>query len=213
MPIGHPSDITLRALESFRDANLIFVEDPSTVSRLFKKWDVPFIRERIRVLNEHTTADELNDLVREAANVELSVVVSDAGMPVFCDPGGDFMRLCEKAGIRIEIVPGPTALTSALVRAGINGAFYFAGFPPRKSEERGGFFRKLNQMTVPIVLYETPYRLEKILGEIQRHFRPDKKVIVCAGLTSPDESIVTSTVANAGKIRIQSAPPVTIIDG
>ncbi len=213
MPIGHPDDITLRALASFREANLVFVEDPGVVSRLFKRWGIPFDRERVRLVNEHTRPDEIPDLVREAQRAATSVLVSDAGMPVFCDPGAEFMRQCEDAGVQIEMVPGPTALTTALARAGIGGAFYFAGFPPRKTEERPAFFRRLNDMKWPVVLYETPYRLEKLLGEIAKHFRADKKVVVCAGLTLPDESIIVSQAGHAGQIRIPSAPPVIIIHG
>ncbi|MCE9596813.1 MAG: hypothetical protein K8S54_02500 [Spirochaetia bacterium] len=211
MPIGNPEDVTLRALRAIREADLVCVEDTGTASRLFKQWGIPFPREKIRIVNEHTRTEELGALIPEIKGVSSTVLLSDAGMPVFCDPGLDVMRLCETAGVTIEVLPGASALMTAVVRAGINGPFYFAGFPPRKTEDRGPFFKRMDKISGPVIFYETPYRLTKLLGDIHSNFQPAKKVFVCVNLTDPGEVFISSDVQNVQKLQIPQGPPVVIV--
>jgi len=211
MPIGDPDDITLRALRALKEAELFCVEDPGVTSRFFKRWEVPYHRDRVRLVNEHTRPEELADICAEIERSSSSVLVSDAGMPVFCDPGLDLMALCDSRNIPVQVIPGPTALMTAVVRVGVPTPFYFAGFPPRKTGEREQFFRKMNQMTCAVIFYETPYRLEKLLGEIKAAFQPDKKVVVCVNLTMPDETIVRKEAKTADKIKVPQGPPVVIV--
>lgn len=211
MPIGNPEDVTLRVLRAIREADLVCVEDTGVASRLFKKWEIPFPREKIRIVNEHTTEQELSELIPEIKAARSAVLCSDAGMPVFCDPGLDVMRLCEAAGISIEVLPGANALVTAIVRAGLAGPFYFAGFPPRKTEDRGPFFKKMDKMPGFVVFYETPYRLGKLLGDIHNNFQPAKKVFICVNLTEPEEVFIQSSVQNVKNLQIPSGPPVVIV--
>lgn len=211
MPIGNPEDVTLRVLRAIREADIVCVEDPGVASRLFKKWEIPFPREKIRIVNEHTSRQELESLIPDIKAAQSTVLCSDAGMPVFCDPGLDVMRLCEAAGVSIEVLPGASALMTAIVRAGLNGPFHFAGFPPRKTEERGPFFKKMDKITGPVVFYETPYRLGKLLADIHFNFQPEKKVFVCVNLTEPHEVFIESSVRDVKKLQIPDGPPVVIV--
>lgn len=211
-PIGNPLDITLRALEAIKSANLLLVEDPGVASRLCKAWGIPFNRDAVRPFNEHSTEQDTEQIASEILAGRTAVMMSDAGMPVFCDPGRDLVALARKRGIRVEVLPGANALVTALVHAGISSPFYFAGFPPRKTEERAVFFRKLNQMGCPVAVYETPYRTRKLLGEIASHFG-SKKVIVCVDLTGPHEFVAFTEARNAASLQIPDGPPVVIVNG
>lgn len=212
-PIGNPDDITLHAIRVLSEANLILAEDRKTISRMLKQWGIDNSSERIEILNEHTTADELANLVQLIKQRKRACLVSDAGMPVFCDPGKSLLEICETENIRIQLAPGPTALSSAAARFGIEPPLLFVGFPPQKTEHRIPFLKSLPYTKYAIGLYETPYRLNKLLGELRSVLKGHQKVFVGVGLTSENEYTYRGTIDEICKKTdlIPKGPPVIFI--
>ncbi len=213
VPLGNPGDITLRALEIFRKADYIVCEDRRTASTLFKRLNVKF-PEDWDTLNEHTRDSELGDIISKIKKYKISVVISDAGMPILCDPGADLLEMARKQDIRIHVIPGPSALILGLTLSGLGGdGFVFMGLPPRKTPEREIFLGKIVHQRLPVVLYETPYRLKKLLLELYGILPENKKVFVCVALTTENEFYMECPARDLGKrIReVPEGPPVVIV--
>lgn len=214
MPIGNPKDITLRALETLASADLLLCEERKTASKYYKSWNIPFPRDSHFLLNEHTTTTELEDIKAAVLQARSTVLISEAGMPVFCDPGRELLLWARSRGVMVDVVPGPVALTVALVQAGVGmDGFYFAGFPPREKEERESFFRGLKGFQKPVAFYETPYRTGKVLEELHRNLPAKKKVFVVVGATMDNESILeceAESLPVKGR-SLPKGPPVFIV--
>ena len=211
--IGNVADVSPRACERLASANLLICESRKEASRLYRALGLAF--PDFRELSEHTTAEERSALVREMSEYDRVVLVSDAGMPVLADPGAEVIRQAREQGITIEAVPGPNAAVLALVLAGQGGVgFHFAGFPPRKTEERPAFFEALARFDVPVVLYETPYRLKKLLGELARLRAPGRlRVFVGVGLTTEKEFTLDTELSSlrSKSEQVPVGPPVIVL--
>lgn len=189
-PIGHPEDITLRALRSLKDAEAIIGEERKPLFAMLKSIDVPR-PEKIEYLNEHTTEQDLMPLVELCKNHRV-VLVSDCGTPVFCDPGSQLIRLCRKHGIEVTSAPGASSLMVLLSLSSLPlKEFYFRGFLPAKTEHRRESLQQLKRHTCPIVLMDTPYRLKALLSDL-KEFMSDYSVLLGLNLTAPEEKIVES---------------------
>ena len=213
-PIGNPDDLGQRARAMLGAADLLICEDRKTAARLFRHHDLAFPSETYQLLNEHTTPEELQELVEQVAGSGLSVLISDAGMPVLADPGTELVRAVRRRGVAVEVVPGPTAATTALARAGLgNQSYFFAGFCPRKPQLRRNFLQKLAAFEVPVVLYEAPYRTKVLLEEIHRVFPRKARVYVGVNLTAPGEVEFDSFCEEIpGMVdKIPKGPPVVIL--
>ncbi len=215
MPIGNPLDITLRALQKFKKTDLLICEDRKTAAKYFRQWEIPFPADRHILLNEHTDDHELSSLAEMVEKAEDAVLISDSGMPAFCDPGEQLIRILSRKNIRIEVIPGPTALTTALAASGIGGhGFLFAGFPPQESSQRIIFFKEILQEKIPVAFYDTPYRLKKVLEELRMLLPSDKKVFLAYGLTTENETMVHLSARDLKQFseqQIRKEPPVFII--
>jgi 16S rRNA (cytidine1402-2'-O)-methyltransferase len=215
MPIGNAQDISLRALEKLKKTDLLICEDRKTTAVYFRQWGIPFPSDRYVLLNEHTSKEELNDLLSQIKSSKDAVLVSDSGMPVFCDPGASLIKLLNKQKADICVIPGPTALTTAISLSGIGGhGFLFAGFPPQKTEERIIFYQEIFSEKIPVAFYDTPYRLKKVMEELSQLLPTGKKVFVASGLTTENEfkahlhsgQLKTFNIKN-----LKKEPPVFII--
>ena len=217
LPIGHPDDLSPRALEALRTADLLICESRKVASTLYRRHELEFPREAYRELNQHTRSAELRELLDAVLNASRTVLISDAGMPVLEDPGANVVRQARNMGIRVQVIPGPTALTAALAVAGLGGhGFYFAGFAPRKTPERQKFLERLfhrNLRGQPVVLYETPYRLHKILDEIAKTAPPAFHLFLAVDLTTEKEFTLDVPVRNiqAEAGRVPKGNPVLIL--
>jgi 16S rRNA (cytidine1402-2'-O)-methyltransferase len=189
-PIGNMEDITLRALRTLKETDLILAEDTRTTGILLKHFDIkkPLMSHHIH--NEHKTVQMIAERINGGENVAL---VSDAGTPGISDPGYLLIRACIKAGIDVECLPGPAALIPALVCSGIPcDHFLFAGFLPHKK----GRMQKLIALAdadSTVVLYESPFRLQKTLLQIKEYFGEDRQVVVARELTKIHEEISRGT--------------------
>jgi 16S rRNA (cytidine1402-2'-O)-methyltransferase len=187
-PIGNPEDITARALRTLREADVVVCEERKEGERLLTRHG---IREKpLEMLNEHNEAAaswHLLEHLRAGRNV---AVVSDAGTPVFSDPGRILVRQAIDAGIRIVPVPGPSSLLPALTVSGFPvDSFVFCGFLSPKSNRRRTELHELRQERRTMILMDTPYRLGALLKDVAEVLGADRRVCVAFNLTMADETI------------------------
>jgi 16S rRNA (cytidine1402-2'-O)-methyltransferase len=179
-PIGNLQDITLRALEVLKTADLILAEDTRTARFLLQHFQ---IEKRILSHHQHNEHNALKEVIRLLKEGNKIALVSDAGTPAISDPGFLIVRECIKEDIEVYCLPGPTAFVPALVMSGLPcDKFVFEGFLPQKKGRQSRFlFLKEEERT--IVFYESPFRLVKLLEEVMEHFGADRKCSVSRELT------------------------------
>jgi 16S rRNA (cytidine1402-2'-O)-methyltransferase len=189
-PIGNLEDITLRALRYLREADLIACEDTRHTGRLLAHYEIKGDLIPYHGHNEKRLTPEL----AERAKTEHVALVTDAGTPLVSDPGFRLVRACIEAGVEIEALPGPSALTTALVASGLpSDTVVFAGFPPRKGRERTELLERIATEPSTFVLFESPHRLGKTL----RHLPSGTPVAVCRELTKLYEEVFRGTAEQA----------------
>ena len=189
-PIGNLEDITLRAIRILGSAQVIFAEDTRVTKRLLSHLNISNTVVSFHSQNEHRLLDRVIDKIQE---VETAVLVSDAGTPGISDPGFLLVRACIEAGISVECLPGPSAFVPALVASGLPcDKFVFEGFLPHK-KGRQTRLTILSKESRTIVLYESPHRLIKCLGQIVEYFGADRKICVCREITKFYEEFARGT--------------------
>lgn len=192
-PIGNPKDITLRALEILKKVDAVICEEFRQGSRLLHKLE---IENELIPLNEHNEEEEAQNIMVRLAKGETMAIISDAGTPVFADPGQHLLELLYQMKIPVSPVPGPASLMAALSLCDFSiERFIFAGFPPRKSEHREGFLAKYRTESVPVILMDTPYRLNKLLGEVESIFGKNQDILLACDLTQRKEAIFRGPVS------------------
>ena len=191
-PIGNLEDITLRAIRTLRECDLVAAEDTRRTGQLLKHLGISKPMVSCFQFNEARRAQEILERLRGGARVAL---VSDAGSPGISDPGERLVQAARKAGLRVEAVPGPCALIAALTASGLpTREFHFVGFLPHKSGQRRTRLEALGLVPGTLVLYESPYRLEKLLGELVEAM-PARPVVVARELTKKFEEFLSGTPA------------------
>jgi 16S rRNA (cytidine1402-2'-O)-methyltransferase len=194
-PIGNLDDITVRALQTLRDADVIACEDTRTTGRLCQHFGIETPRVSFHIHNEHHKATAL---VARAAGGETVALTSDAGTPGISDPGFLLVRAAIEADVRVEALPGATALVPALVASGLpTDRFVFEGFLPHK---KGRSTRLDGVATEPrtTVLYESPHRLVKLLAALEERCGPDRRVSVAREVSKIHEEHRRGTLAEVG---------------
>lgn len=193
-PIGNLEDITLRALRILKEVDMILAEDTRTSGFLLKHFGISKPLHSHHAHNEHKSVETLAQKIFDGTSVAL---VSDAGTPGISDPGFLLVRECIRLGVKVECLPGPTAFVPALVQSGLPcDQFLFAGFLPQK-KGRKTRLEELAKFEKTVVLYESPFRLVKALGEIAEHFGADHPVAVCRELTKLHEETFRGTAKEA----------------
>ena len=179
-PIGNLEDITLRAIRILKECDVILAEDTRVTAHLLKHLEISKPLKSYHQHNEHKIIDEL---VQQIANNNSTVLVSDAGTPAISDPGFLLVRACLQAGILVETLPGPTAFVPALVNSGLPcNEFAFYGFLPQK-KGRLTKWQQLKKETKTFIIYESPYRLIKLIEEIVLHLGPQRMISVSRELS------------------------------
>jgi len=186
-PIGNLEDITLRALRTLRECDVVAAEDTRHTGQLLRHFGISKPLLSYFQFNEARRGQELlSRLVRG----EKIALVTDAGSPGISDPGERVVRAAIAAGFRVESVPGPTALVSALTASGLpTEEFHFAGFLPHKSGQRRKRLQALQQIPGTLILYESPYRIEKLLIEL-KDICPERKLVLGRELTKKFEEFL-----------------------
>jgi 16S rRNA (cytidine1402-2'-O)-methyltransferase len=191
-PIGNPKDITLRALDVLKKVDAIICEEYRQGSRLLHKLGS---ENNLIPLNEHNEMEEAHNIMMRLAKGETMALISDAGTPVFADPGQHLLELLYQMGIPVSPIPGPGSLMAALSLCDFSiEQFIFAGFPPRDTQKREGFLADFKPEKVPVVLMDTPYRLTKLLTEVQSIFGKGQDILLACDLTLQKETVLRGRV-------------------
>ena len=192
-PIGNLEDITLRALRVLKEADTILCEDTRRTRILCSKFEISSRLESYHIFNEHGRTPELIRRVRSGEKIAL---VSDAGMPCIADPGFLLVREAVEAGIEPEIVPGVSAVIFSVAASALpSDRFAFHGFLPVKSGRRAARLEEIAATKLTAVVFESPYRLSKLLNEIPRYFGPEVPVVIVREATKVHQEILRGTAA------------------
>jgi len=170
-PIGNPQDITIRAIKLFENATLFLCEDTRQTKRLLRlleeRFDMVYPDAEFYSFNEHNGQERLDEFGNTFTDKEV-IYVSDAGMPVISDPGQLLVAYCQEEGLKYDVLPGASAVTTAYAASGFEeGKFLFYAFLPHKGKERSKALNEAMNNGYNTVLYESPHRLEKLLEEIE----------------------------------------------
>lgn len=191
-PIGNLEDITLRAIQTLKDVDMILAEDTRTSSILLKHLNIGKPLKAYHQHNEHKVVQDLVDRLKEGKTAAL---ISDAGTPAISDPGFLLVRQCLLEDVEVTTLPGPTAFVPALVNSGLPcNEFSFYGFLPQK-KGRQSRLRKLATEEKTFILYESPFRLVKLLGELKQLLGENRKVCVSRELSKLFEENKRGTLA------------------
>jgi 16S rRNA (cytidine1402-2'-O)-methyltransferase len=191
-PLGNLEDITLRALRVLRECDVVAAEDTRRTGQLLHHFGV---RKPMLSYFQFNEARRSEELIARLQRGEKIALVSDAGSPGISDPGERVVRAARAAGLRVEPVPGPCALVAALTASGLPAEeFHFLGFLPHKSGQRRRRLESLRGTPGTLVLYESPYRAEKLLREIAELF-PARPVALARELTKKFEEFRFGTAA------------------
>ncbi len=190
-PIGDVSEISLRALDVLKNADVIICESTKEASKLLKSHGLK--AKEYRVLDEHSRQEDLTELL-EICREKTAALVSDCGTPGFCDPGADLVGLCRKNKISVKSVLGASSLMGLLSLAGRKvPQFHFRGFLPAENEERKRSWLELKKSKEAIILMDTPYRLGKLLTETKEHF-PSRVVLLVLNLSQETEVVLEGRI-------------------
>ncbi|MDX1277331.1 16S rRNA (cytidine(1402)-2'-O)-methyltransferase [Oceanihabitans sediminis] len=189
-PIGNLKDITLRAIEVLKDADLILAEDTRTSGKLLKHYEIATPMQSHHMHNEHKTVVALVEKLKSGITIAL---ISDAGTPAISDPGFLLTRACVENGIEVDCLPGATAFVPALVNSGLpNDKFVFEGFLPVKKGRQTRLLL-LAEETRTMIFYESPHKLVKTLSHFSEYFGEDRQVSVSRELTKLYEETLRGT--------------------
>lgn len=195
-PLGNPADGSERLRSILSDADVVAAEDTRRVRRLARDLKVD-LRGRLVSLHDSVEAERAPRLVAQAADGALVVVISDGGMPAVSDPGYRVVRAALAAGVEIGVVPGPSAVTTALVVSGLPvDRFCFEGFLPRKGGERRRRLEALSREERTMVLFESPRRVRATLVELAGVMGRDRPAALCRELTKTYEQVCRGTLGD-----------------
>lgn len=202
-PIGNLEDITLRALRTLKECTVIAAEDTRRTGQLLKHFGISKPLISYFQFNEARRSEQILERLRVGETVAL---VTDAGSPGVSDPGERVVRAAIAAGYRVEAVPGPTAMIAALTASGLpTEEFHFIGFLPHKSGQRRRKLELCKNLRGTIVLYESPYRVQKLLGELAE-IMPERRVVLARELTKRFEEFLRGTSAELMKLYESRSP-------
>lgn len=187
-PIGNLGDASTRLVRALEQSRVVAAEDTRTTQRLLQALGVAN-RPRLIALHDHNEKQRAGELVELARDEDL-LVLSDAGMPTVSDPGYGLVAAAVAAGVEVTVLPGPSAVVTALAVAGLpTDRFTFEGFPPRKPGERAGVLRQLAGEARTMVFFEAPSRLADTLAAMAAAFGADRAAAVCRELTKLHEEV------------------------
>jgi len=191
-PIGILEDITLRALRTLKECDTVAAEDTRRTGLLLKHFEISKPLLSYFQFNEAKRSEQILERLRHGEKIAL---VTDAGSPGVSDPGERVVKAAIAAGFRVEPVPGPSALVAALTASGLpTDEFHFIGFLPHKSGQRRTRLEAAKLIPGTLVLYESPYRIEKLLRELAETF-PGRQVVLAREITKKFEEFLRGTPA------------------
>lgn len=214
-PIGNLGDLSQRAVEALRAADVVCCEDTRRTGRLLQH--LGHRAPRLRVVDEHRERAAIAEVLEDLAAGRLVALVSDAGTPGISDPGERLVAAAVDAGFDVESIPGPTAFVTALVTSGLpTGRFVFEGFLPRRGAVRTERLREIAGERRTVLLHEAPHRLARTLGDLVDSCGGERRVVLARELTKLHEEIWRGTL-DAAVARLAEVEPrgeyVLVLDG
>jgi 16S rRNA (cytidine1402-2'-O)-methyltransferase len=186
-PIGNLEDITLRALRVLKEVDFILSEDTRETSKVLKRFDIEKPQISYRDQNHTKVIDRVLDILISGASLAL---VTDSGTPLVSDPGYKLVKTVIEKGFPVTAIPGPAAFVPALVASGLpTDKFTFLGFLPKSKVQQGKLLKQVGQLDGTIVIYESPYRINKLLGQIHASLG-NRHVVLARELTKLHEEYI-----------------------
>lgn len=207
-PIGNLGDISARAIEALKAADIIFCEDTRVTRKLLSVLKIPS-KKLASARNERAIANSLSVQGSTLYRLENynAVLVSDAGVPGVSDPGRMIVDAAYSAGFEVEVTPGPAALTAALSVSGLPGdRFVFEGFLPPKGSKRNKRLKQIAAEERTVILYESPHRIARTVQDLLRGSTSQRQIVIARELTKMHEEIWRGTLEEAVKF-LESKPP------
>lgn len=190
-PIGNLKDITLRALETLKSVDIIACEDTRQSLKLLNHFGIKKMLISYHKFNENGKSNNIIEMLREGKNI---AIISDAGTPGISDPGAIIVKRCVEEGIEFEVLPGATAITTALVYSGLDtDKFMFIGFLPRENKQRKPIIDGLIDRTETIIFYEAPHRIKATLDFLRENMG-NRNIAICRELTKMHETILRGSL-------------------
>tara|TARA_B100001248_G_scaffold21370_1_gene14327 strand:- start:159 stop:1022 length:864 start_codon:yes stop_codon:yes gene_type:complete len=187
-PIGNLNDLSFRAINILKNVSLVACEDTRQTTKIMNKYE---IKNQLISFNKHNSFNKIPLLIEELKSDKSIALVSDAGMPGICDPGEDLIKNSKLSGIDIICIPGPCAAITALVSSGFpSSSFIFEGFLPRQKNEREKKLFNISNNEKTTILFESPYRLKKLLNDLMEFCGEDREIEVFRELTKKFEENV-----------------------
>lgn len=187
VPIGDPHDISQRAIDTLKAAEIVIGEERKEVSKLLKSLGID--GKQLELLNEHSNETDVADLLAMCREKKVALV-SDCGTPGFCDPGARLVAACRSKGISASPIPGASSLMCLLSVSGHDmREFLFRGFLPAERTERAAALRELERERRPVILMDTPYRLGRLLAELAELW-PGRRAVLGCDFTQNTETVI-----------------------
>lgn len=200
-PIGNMGDMTPRAVETLREVDFIAAEDTRVTVKLLNHFE---IKKPMVSYFEHNKHDKGVKIIDRILSGESCAIVTDAGMPCISDPGEDLIRQCEEAGIKTVVVPGPSAVISALAVSGLEtGRFTFEGFLSVNKKSRSEHLESLRGERRTMIFYEAPHKLNNTLDDLYKTFG-DRRLTIARELTKVHEEIIRTTTKAASTAYLET---------
>lgn len=204
-PIGNLSDISPRATEALQRAGMVICEDTRRTGQLYHLLGI----KPPRLVSNHKDNERARaeGLVQELLAGTDAVLVSDGGMPGISDPGAVLVAAARAAGIRVEVIPGPCAVSAAVAGSGFEGPYVMAGFLPRKGKERKAWFARFAEAPETLVVYESPFRIKDTIADFLKIYG-NRSAVLARELTKlheefigPDLETLAATLKARGAVK------------
>lgn len=214
-PIGNLGDMSPRAIRTLEEADFIAAEDTRVTLKLLNHFD---IRKPLVSYYEHNAKRSGVKILERILAGENCALVTDAGMPSVSDPGEDLAVRCAEAGVEISVVPGPSAVVSALALSALpSGRFCFEGFLSTSGRSRREHLDSLRGEGRTMIFYEAPHKLQKTLADLCGAFGPERRIALCREMTKLHEEVIRTTLGEAASLYGEDNPPrgefVLVVEG
>ena len=193
-PIGNLGDMTYRAVETLKSVDFVCAEDTRVTAKLLNYFEikVPLIS-----YHQHNAAQTGEQILSRLLSGETAAIVTDAGMPCISDPGEGLVKLCGENNIKVEVVPGLSAVVSAMAISGLDTSrFSFQGFLSTVKKQRYEHLESVKSLTDTLIFYEAPHKLNNTLKDML-DFLGDRKISLCRELTKIHEEVIRTTLSQA----------------
>lgn len=196
--IGNYKDNTERLKEILIKSDIILAESFREATTLFKILNINIEREKLIEFSEHTNkSKEIYEIVEKILNCKIATLISDCGTPILEDPGKILLEYCYSNNIKVKPIPGVSSIIAAIMCLPFNfKEFYYAGLLSRDDKEREKKLIYLKKLNIPIIILDTPYRMNKVLNAIKKVYSKNKIIGLCLDLTTDKEEIIIDEIVN-----------------